>query len=272
MAANNATGHPAPRQTTPPAAANPANRDQTDTANHGAEDKFQPCRQQHGCQQKSSNADVLPANAYDVDLWTTRREVALNTHVEVTHHCRTRHYLQTGTEDTKSHDRSPSIINSKKSDRLLSPSGPTEEARRGGIGVREVGNADFDGNDGQHTTALDPFQVKSGVGEPKRLHVKSVLMRHVQTRHVTYYSRGFYKRWKCGDAMGASSHRLRHDEHLYGSYTAKAIGSSARSSTCHDCRPQRPGNGSRKRKSKNGTHSSVYGALITYHQFQKWRC
>jgi hypothetical protein len=51
----------------------------------------------------------------------------------------------------------------------LSASGPTGEVRRGGIGVREVGNADFDGYDGQHTTASDRFAVKGVNGEPKAL-------------------------------------------------------------------------------------------------------
>jgi hypothetical protein len=52
---------------------------------------------------------------------------------------------------------------------------------RGGIVVREIGNADIDSKDGQHTTALDHFDVKSGVGETNSSHVKSLLMPHVQT-------------------------------------------------------------------------------------------
>jgi hypothetical protein len=53
----------------------------------------------------------------------------------------------------------------------------------------QSGNAGCDGDDGQHTTASDRFEVKGVIGEPIRSHVKSVLMRHVQTRHVPYCSR-----------------------------------------------------------------------------------
>jgi hypothetical protein len=66
--------------------------------------------------------------------------------------------------------------------------------------VREFGNTDFDGDDGQHTTASDLSEVNGLIGEPKSSHAKSVLMRHVQTRHVPYYSRCFAKRWKWGNA------------------------------------------------------------------------
>jgi len=88
-AANEAIGHPSPSQPTPPAA-NPANRDQTDTANQAAEVNPHAYRQHHGSQRKSSKADILPANAYDADLQTKRRASALNTHEEVTHHSRAR--------------------------------------------------------------------------------------------------------------------------------------------------------------------------------------
>jgi len=64
------------------------------------------------------------------------------------------------------------------------------EVRRGGIVVSGVGNADFDHHDGQHTTASDHFEVKSGVADPNSSHVKSVLRYHVQTGHVPYYARG----------------------------------------------------------------------------------
>jgi len=62
------------------------------------------------------------------------------------------------TEDTNSNDRSPSIINSLKTHRLVSASGPTGEVQPGRIGLREIGNAYIDGNDGQHTTASDGFE------------------------------------------------------------------------------------------------------------------
>jgi len=90
-AANEATGHPSPSQPTPPAAASPANREQTNTANQAAEDNRQAYRQHHRSQPKSSKSDVLAANAYDADLRTIRRASALNTHEEVTNHSRTRH-------------------------------------------------------------------------------------------------------------------------------------------------------------------------------------
>ena len=51
--------HPSPSQPTPPVAANPANRDQTDMANQAAENNCQAYRQHHnGYQRKSSKADV----------------------------------------------------------------------------------------------------------------------------------------------------------------------------------------------------------------------
>jgi hypothetical protein len=129
-------------------------------------------------------------------------------------------------EDTKSNNRSPSINNSPKTHRLPSACGPTGEVRQGGIEVGEVGNADFHGDNGQHTTALDRFEVKGVVGEPKGSHLKSVLMRHVQIRHVPYYSRGYDKRWKWGNATCVSWQRLRHNEHHYGTETAKTASSS----------------------------------------------
>jgi len=88
--ANEDVGRPSPSQPTLPAA-NPGNRDQTDTANQVAEDNRQAYHQHHGSQRESSKADVLPANAYDADLRTRRRPSALNTHEEVTHRRRTRH-------------------------------------------------------------------------------------------------------------------------------------------------------------------------------------
>ena len=134
--------------------------------NQAAEDNRQAYCQHHGSRRKSSKADILLANAYNVDHRTTRRGSALNTHEEVTHRSRTRNSLQTGTEDTKSNDRSLSTINSQKTHRPLLAFGPTGEVRRGGVGFKAVGDADCDGNDGQHTTASDRFEVKSGVGEP----------------------------------------------------------------------------------------------------------
>jgi hypothetical protein len=142
-------------------------------------------------------------------------------------------------------------------------SGLTGKVRRVGLGFREVGNADFDGDDGQHTTATDRFEVKGVDREPKSSHVKSVLMRHIQTGNVPYYSRGFYKRWKWGKPKSASSHRLRRDEHLYDTGIAKTAWSSGQTSIHHDPRPQRPPNSSCELESKDNVHGSVYGALIT---------
>jgi hypothetical protein len=98
-------------------------------------------------------------------------------------------------EDTKSNDRSPLMINNQISQRPLSASGPTGEVRQGAIGFGERDDADIDGDDGQHISASECFEGKSGVGDPKSSHVKSVLMRHVQTRHIPYYAQGFYKKW-----------------------------------------------------------------------------
>jgi len=50
-------------------------------------------------------ANVQLANAYEADRRNIRPASALNTHEEVTHHSRTRHLLQTGTEDNRSNDR-----------------------------------------------------------------------------------------------------------------------------------------------------------------------
>ena len=61
--ANEATGHASLSQLTPPAAANPANGEQTDWANQVAEDYRQAYRQHNGSQRKSLKADVLLENA-----------------------------------------------------------------------------------------------------------------------------------------------------------------------------------------------------------------
>jgi len=90
-AANEATGHPSLSHLTPKAA-NPANQDETNTANQVAKDNRPAYRQHHGSQQKSSKANVLAVNAHDADLRTRRWASSLNTHEEVTHRkSRTRH-------------------------------------------------------------------------------------------------------------------------------------------------------------------------------------
>jgi len=38
------------------------------------------------------------------------------------------------------------------------------EIRPGRIGFRGISNTDFHGDDAQHTTALDRFEVNSGIG------------------------------------------------------------------------------------------------------------
>jgi len=166
-------------------------------------------------------------------------------------------------EDTKSNDRSASIINSQNSPRLLSACRPTGEVWRSWIAVSEVGNAYFDGDDGWHTTAWDYFEVKGGVGEPKRCHVKSVLMWRIQTGHVQYHSWGIDRRWKWGNATCAGYHQLRHNEHLYVTETAKTARSRVRTSIRHDSRPQWPVNRSHQQTSKNGLDGSVYCTRIT---------
>jgi len=191
--ANEATGNPSVSQPTPPGAANPANRDEIHKINLTAQVNRQAYRQQHRSQKKSSKDDVPPAYAFDADGRTTRPASDLDTHEQVTHHSRTRHQFHTGTEETKTNDRCPSIINSQNTHRIVSACGLTGAVQQGGIGVREVGNAHFDGDNGQQTTASDRFEVRSGVGDPQSSHVKSVLMRHVQTQRITYYSRGLCK-------------------------------------------------------------------------------
>jgi hypothetical protein len=57
-AANQATGHPSLSQQNPPAA-NPANRDQMNTANQETDDNCQAYRQHHGTQWKSLKADII---------------------------------------------------------------------------------------------------------------------------------------------------------------------------------------------------------------------
>jgi hypothetical protein len=68
---------------------------------------------------------------------------------------------------------------------------------------------------------MDRFEVKGVVGEPKRSQVKSVLMRHVLTGHIQYYSQGVYRRWQWEHATRVSSHRLQRDENHNGTDTAK---------------------------------------------------
>jgi len=87
---NVASGHPSPSQPTPQAA-NLGNYDQTNRANQAAEDNRRAYRQHPQCQQKFLNDDVLPANDYIADLWTTLLACALNAHEQVTHRSRTRH-------------------------------------------------------------------------------------------------------------------------------------------------------------------------------------
>jgi len=170
MAANEATGDPSLSKSTPPAPANPANWDQTEMANQPVVNNCQPYRQHHGSQKKSSKADGLLANAHDAELRTTRRASTLNSHEETTHcNSRSTHWLQTGTGDTKSNDRSPSIIHSQRTGEPLSASCLMGDFRRGGIGFRKVGNADFDGDDGQHITASDRIEGKGVVEIPNAL-------------------------------------------------------------------------------------------------------
>jgi len=70
-------------------------------------------------------------------------------------------------ENNKSKDRIPSIINSQKTPSLHSESKLTSDDRTGGIAVKAVDDADFDGDDRQHTTALDRIEVESVIGDPK---------------------------------------------------------------------------------------------------------
>jgi hypothetical protein len=87
-AANIVTGNKSQSQSTLPAAANPANPEETDTGKKAAEDNSHAYRQLHGTQQKSWKPKVLPANAYGVHLPTPRRVSGLNTREEVTpRHC-----------------------------------------------------------------------------------------------------------------------------------------------------------------------------------------
>jgi len=46
------------------------------------------------------------------------------------------------------------------------------DVRRSRFGVGEVGTGEIDGDDGQHTTASDRFEIKGVVEEPKCSHVK----------------------------------------------------------------------------------------------------
>jgi len=131
------------------------------------------------------------------------------------------------------------------------------------IGVGEVGNAHFDGDDAQHTTASDHFEVKGVVGEPKTSHVKLVLVQQVQTGHVQWYYQNLYKWWKRGNAMCVSAHWLQRNKPQSGTQTAKLAWSSEWTSICHNSWPQWPANGSHKWKSKNGVPGLVHGTCIT---------
>jgi len=134
---------------------------------------------------------------------------------------------------------------------------PYRRASTRRIGVREIGNADFDGADGQHTTASNRMDVKGVFGVPRSSHPKSVLM-----QHVPYYSPSCYERWKWGNATHTSSHRFQCGMHLYGTDTVKMAWSSRWTNIRHDSRPQWAGTGSQAWKSINGIYSSVCGAII----------
>jgi len=244
--------------------AHPANQDGTNRPNQAPEDRHQVYHLHHGSQQISSKVEALPANAYDADLQTTTWASALTTPKEVTHRRgRTIHSLRTGTDNTKSNNRCLSMINSHKTHRLLSGSCPMEEVQWGRIGFKEVGNAEFDSNDKQHTTTSDRFEVNHGVGAPTSSHIKWEHIRHVQGRSVPYCTWDFDQSWKWGNAMLESAHQWQRDEQLYHSKTAKTASFARRTSLCHYSRPQCPGTGTQNWKSKNGVPGLEYGALIT---------
>jgi hypothetical protein len=83
-------------------------------------------------------------------------------------------------EDTKSNHRSRSTFNNQNTHSPLLASGLKAEVSLGGIGFREVGNGDFDGDDGQQRARLDRFEVKGVLAADTRSHVKLALAWHVQ--------------------------------------------------------------------------------------------
>jgi hypothetical protein len=95
--------------------------------------------------------------------------------------------------DTRSNGRCPTTIENQQTHRSIPESDQMGEFRQCGFGVREVGNADFDGNNAQHATATDHFEVKGVVEESKISDVKSALLLALQTGHALYYSQGFQK-------------------------------------------------------------------------------
>jgi len=129
-------------------------------------------------------------------------------------------------------------------------SGSTGEVRQDGIGVEEVGNADCDGDDGQHPAVLDLFEVNGVVGDLKRSQIKSALRRHVQTSHVPYCSRGLNKTWTLGNALLATSHGLQRDSHHHDTKTSNTAWSSRGTSKLHDSRHQWPRDSSHQCQAK----------------------
>lgn len=70
-------------------------------------------------------------------------------------------------------------------------SGPKGVVLPARIGFGEHRIAGIDGNDGYHTSTLDCVEGKGGVGEVASSHVRSVLIKHVQTRYIANCTRGF---------------------------------------------------------------------------------
>jgi len=105
-------------------------------------------------------------------------------------------------------------MKNQKTDRPLSASGLMRLVPQPEVGVGDVGDEEFEGDDGQHSTTPDRFEVPGIAREPKSSDVKSVLKSHDQPGHVPYYSRGMSKRLKQGNATHASPHQLRQYEHL----------------------------------------------------------
>jgi hypothetical protein len=71
-------------------------------------------------------------------------------------------------------------------------SGLKGEVPPGRIGFGERHIAGINDNDGYYTTPSDCVDVQGGIGEVACCHVRSVLMKHVQTGYIAYCSRGFW--------------------------------------------------------------------------------
>lgn len=75
----------------------------------------------------------------------------------------------------------------QKSYSSASTAGLTVEIQYDSTGPIVIGNQNHDAGNCHHTTGWHYLKVKSGIGELKSGHVKSVCIFHIQTRYISNY-------------------------------------------------------------------------------------